>query len=136
MNKIRHTVEALFASPIQDMTFVSYMSYINSSGKITAKSILDLCIVALVHLEEQEKKNEQYEANFKEIESIFSKLLAEKDKKEIVSTESLNTQEFEGISLSKYDDTVEATFRCDVCSKEVKTKLALAGHMRSHKGKE
>ena len=27
----------------------------------------------------------------------------------------------------------EETFKCDICGKEVSTKLALAGHKRSHK---
>ena len=31
-------------------------------------------------------------------------------------------------------DIAQPAFICEVCGKELKTKLALAGHMRSHKG--
>lgn len=60
------------------MSFVSYFSYVNTTGKITARSIMEVCVVLLEFADQQEKKNEQFEANFKEIENILKKLVDKK----------------------------------------------------------
>lgn len=97
------------------MTFVAYFNYLNTAGKITAKSLLDTQVVVLSYVEELEKKNEEYEANFKEIESILTKLV---EKKVDVDIDSPVSKE---------------AFPCPICGKVLSSNLALAGHSRTHK---
>lgn len=75
---IREVVATLYQQPINDMTFVRYFSFLNESGKITARSLMDGLIIAYTFIEELEAKNESYEGNFREIESILHKLVEDK----------------------------------------------------------
>lgn len=79
MNTIKQAVSELFGSPMQNMSYVSYFRYVNEAGKITAKSLLELVTICLTYMDEQEKKNAQYEENFKEIEKILQKLVDDKE---------------------------------------------------------
>lgn len=78
MNDLRLIIGNLFEAPMGRMTMVSYFEYINSSGKLTARTLMEICTVILTFLEEQQRKNDQYEANFLEIEKILSKLVNQK----------------------------------------------------------
>jgi hypothetical protein len=53
--------------------------------------------------------------------------------------EQIHKQESEALpetELPPRIEPMEAAFKCDLCGKEVKTALALNGHMRSHKPDE
>ena len=110
---------------MQNMSYISYFKYVNEGGKITARTLIDLCTVIFSYLEEQEKKNEQYEANFKEIEQILTKLVGEKTKlPQSIADKPLDIKEFENT-----DPNV-----CDFpnCGKSFTKSIALLGHKRSH----
>ncbi len=114
MNKIRITVGEIFQSPLQNLSFVQYMANVNTAGKITAKSLMDLVTVLFTYAEEQEKKNEQYEANFREIEAILSKLVEQK------------------VEAKTPDVPNGPMYSCDECDKTAKSELGLLSHKRSH----
>lgn len=116
------------------MSFPAYFNYLNEAGKITARSTIDTVTIMLTFIEEQEKVNEQNKQDFKEIEKILTKL-AEKKVEEYktdapVVDETVDTEEFE-----KAPESINPTFSCPTCGKEVKSELGLKGHMRSHKEK-
>lgn len=115
MNSIRISIGTYFQAPMQNMTFAEYFAYINTAGKISARSLMDMVVALATYTEAQEKKNEQYEANFKEIADVLAKLV---DKK---------------VEMPTTPSSSNPKFSCPVCDKEVSTKLALSGHMRSHK---
>lgn len=75
MNDLRQIIGSLFEAPMGNKSFVSYFKYADEGGKITARTLREVCTVILTFLEEQEKKNQQNEANFKEIEAILTKLV-------------------------------------------------------------
>lgn len=125
MNAIRISVGNLFEAPVQNMSFVSYLAYVNTNGKITPRSLMDLITILLIHVEEQEKINEENKANFKDIEAILSKLVDKKLGNKVDEKE-------EELSMP-HADQLHPGFICDQCGKGVKTRLALAGHSRSHK---
>lgn len=93
MNTLRQTISNLFEAPMQNMNFVSYFQYINTNGKITARSLMEIVCILATYVEEQEKINEKNEANFKDIETILAKLVDKKLDEKVVN-ESLDTDEF------------------------------------------
>lgn len=125
MNPVREIIGNVFQSPMQNMSFVAYFSYVNESGKITARSVMDTQAVVLTILEAQEKKNAEFEANFKEIEAILQKLVGKKVEEVVKPIEP-------PIEL-KQEVIPEKPFVCPECGKSFKVKVALAGHQRSHK---
>jgi len=155
MNKLKNVIGEIFQSPMNNMSFVSYFQYVNTSGKVTAKSLMDTCTILLTFCDEQEGKNDLYESNFKEIESILIKLVEQKleIKQEISPVPEIHykdgtlpevpSQEPEvivhdtnypsDINTVKDIPSEADSFMCPECSKILKTKLALAGHSRSHK---
>ena len=74
MNRVRDVISNVFQAPMANMSFVHYFNYINETGKLTPRSLMEVCVVILTFLEEQEKKNELYEANFNNIMEILNKL--------------------------------------------------------------
>lgn len=128
MNTIKKAIGSLFGLPVQDMSFPSYFQYVNERGKITARSLLDMMTIVLTELDEQEKRNAQYEESFKEIENILEKIVTGGNN--IVITKVEDIPEF----LSASHKIVEVeTYTCDTCRKGFTTKIALSGHKRSHK---
>ncbi len=134
MNTIRRSVEVLFESPIQNMSFVAYLSNVNSAGKITARSLMDLSTLCLTYIEELEKKNEQYEANFKEIEHILTKLVNNKTQSDKIDITPNNYSETKNTTTETA--IVAPPFQCTTCSKAFTTKLALMGHGKTHLSKK
>lgn len=123
MNKIRLIVGELFQSPMGNMGFPAYFSYINTAGKITAKSTMDIETVLLAVLEEQEKINQQNEDNFKQIFEILAKMIKQPEVTE---------------TTTKFDPPIETfdpdhIWQCPIDKKEFKNEFGLKGHMRSHK---
>ena len=147
INKIREAVGTIFSTPMQTMSFPAFFAYLNEGGKITARSLMDMMAVTLTYCEEQEKKIEEYDANFKNIEEILEKLVDKKTATVIVANdapletfESSITTSGPGVTTITLEEapipqpiTEIAGFNCPVCNKELKTKLALSGHSRSHK---
>ena len=128
MNSIREIVGTLFRAPMQQMSFISFFQYANESGKITSRSLLDLCIVLLVQAEEQERLNAKYEDDFNHIETILKKLVDEKFeslKKEDIIDKPLDVEAF----IKPQEDD----YKCGVCEKSFKSNIALMGHSRTHK---
>lgn len=78
MNSIRVTIGTLFQAPMGGMNFVEYFTLVNGGGKITARSLMDICTILLTRLEEQEQINAKNELQFNEIANILQKLLNEK----------------------------------------------------------
>ena|SRR3990167_7449121 len=72
---IRDSLSRHFGTPMQAMGFPQYLSYLNSAGKITQRSLLELLIILCEQVEAEEKRKEQYEKNFKDIEDILVNLL-------------------------------------------------------------
>lgn len=62
MKQVREVVSIIFDAPMRDMTYVEYFGYINTGGKITARSLLDLATVLFTFVEEQEKINAKNQA--------------------------------------------------------------------------
>lgn len=152
MQKVRTVVGDLFSAPMGNMNFVSYFQYVNTSGKITAKSLLDLSTALFIFAEEQEAKNEQYEANFKEIQEILVKLVEERKMPKFAPTATLgNTATYTGTTTMTGADPSSnivgnvppiaespvggplQPFQCHVCGKQLKNAGGLTGHLRSHK---
>src|SRR5690242_2732536 len=75
MNNIRQVIGIIFKAPMQNMTFVQYFSYLNEGGKLTSRAVQDVLTVLAIFAEEQEKRNEQYEQNFKDIQEVLEKLV-------------------------------------------------------------
>lgn len=126
MNTLRQTISTLFEAPMQGMSFVAYFQYINTNGKITARSLMEIVCILATYAEEQERINEKNEANFKEIESILAKLI---DKK---LDEKVDEKPIQEDPMSKAINEAYG-YNCATCGKTLSTKLALAGHSRSHK---
>ena len=126
------------------MSFVSYFSYVNTAGKVTARSLMDVLTVVCTMVEEQEKKNEQYEANFKEIEQILQKLVEDKtsgdseDAKEEIfyGTIEEGTKPIEVDVKALLETRPHYEFKCEECGKDIMTRIGLLSHQRSHKPKE
>lgn len=57
------------------MNFPAYFQYVNTAGKVSARSLMEIEAVILTILEEQEKINLQNEENFKQIFEILAKLV-------------------------------------------------------------
>jgi hypothetical protein len=55
---LRDKVSALFGLPIRDTSYRLYLASMNESGKITARSLLDLMTIVLETLDEMEKKDQ------------------------------------------------------------------------------
>jgi hypothetical protein len=78
MDKIRNIrviIGEVFKSPMSHMNYPQYFQYINTTGKITARSLMEVEAVILTFLEEQEKVNLQNEENFKQIFEILAKIV-------------------------------------------------------------
>ncbi len=129
MNNVRVAIGEVFASPMHNLSFVTYFSTLGVNGKITERSLLELITVLFTYVEEIEKKNEQYEANFKEIEAILSKLVYEKveTKQKGFTKEELDTIEDDGLDIPNVGN-----FLCDSCGKVAKSQLGLLSHKRTH----
>lgn len=128
MNKLRTILAEYFKSSPQDMSYVRYFKYLNETGKITDRSLMECICIILTFLDEQESKNKQYEDNFVEIAQILNKLVNKRDAmvesqpKENVQTPSLDTKEFEP----------SGSLTCQLCKREFKSKLGLYSHSRTH----
>ena len=70
MKQVRDVVGIIFDAPMQNMSYVEYFAYVNTGGKITARTLLDLCTVLFTFAEEQEKINVK---NKELIESLMPK---------------------------------------------------------------
>lgn len=129
MNLIRIVVGDLFQSPMARMSYPAYLNYVNTSGKITARSLMDLHTIVLTFLEEQEKVNLQNEENFKTIFEILAKLVKDMPNKveEPISTPSQAPQ-----AVEKQLNPLE----CKVCGKVLKNTFGYKGHIRSHQPKK
>lgn len=154
MNSLRLTLSELYQAPVQSMSWVAYFQYLNSVGKITARSQMDLSVILLTHLEELQKKNEQYEDNFKEIQEILTKLVEKnKSKDDIVhelqealkvfpklppTPETVPNPYPPNTVAANYDPrpTVPATgkmYSCKFCPESFPDPLALGRHSKIHK---
>lgn len=123
---IREALTLAFGTPIQNMGFPAYFSYLNTGGKITQRSLMDILVVLCEQLDEQQKTLEAYKQNFKDIEAILTKLVEKKEYK---------APQFEPLTYKGVPEIADETFICATCNKPLSTKLALAGHSRSHKVK-
>jgi len=140
MNSIRIIIGNVFSSEMGNMSFVRYFNYINEAGKVTARSLMNVVTVLLTFAEEQERKNEEYDNNFKEIEKILTKLTSEKLAKPAIVKEKEIAGPIEPTLLTtskeiKIDPVVNEGFICKVCSKTCASKLGLISHSRSHSSK-
>ena len=125
---IRDALSKHFGPPIQSMTFLDYLTYLNSAGKISQRSLLELLIILCEQIEEQERREEQYRKNFKDIEDILVQLLKNS------GTASDIPPEAPVVPSEELPATTEPVlFACEVCGKKLSTKLSLSGHKRSHK---
>ncbi len=125
MQKIKDIVGTLFQSPVGNQSFPTYLSYINTAGKVTARSMLDIEAVLLTFAQEQEKKNEEVDEKFKQIFEILSKIVDEKQSKTADSQET--------VVMEAPDIAPENEFTCKICRKSFKSSLGLMGHSRTHK---
>lgn len=75
MNTIRIILGSYFQSPMSNMNFPAYFNYVNTAGKISARSSMDMDSIIFTAIEEQEKVNTQNEENFKQIFEILTKLV-------------------------------------------------------------
>lgn len=107
------------------MSYAVYFKYLNETGKITARSLMDGLIICFTFIEELEKQKTTNEANFREIEEILKTL----SKKATMEPAIFSTPFFTQPEVL----TTEPGFICPICNKELKTKLGLSGHSRSHK---
>lgn len=155
---IREGLSLQFGVPIQNMTFMGYLSYLNSNGKISQRSLLDLLILICEQVENQEKREAQYIQNFKDIEDILKGLVsASQMTLKIPESDEMPPVSFKDVipdivAKVEYENKpsvigdidgaqgeVEVTneeaktFPCDKCDKVLKSKIALLGHSRSHK---
>lgn len=145
MNSIRIIVGEVFQSPMSDMNFPAYISYVNTAGKVSPRSMLELEAVMLVILEQQEKINQQNEENFKQIFEILAKLTTEFKRiveqpvqvptDEAVFIGQLKKQFEKDQAEKKESVPTDKPLICPECKKEFGTNLALMGHQRSHKKK-
>lgn len=115
MKSTKELVGDLFGAPVQNMTYPHYLQYMNEQGKITARSIMDLCSVLLTKIEE-------YEHNFEQIEQILGKLVDQKIEKvpDMLPPDPLNVQNENSTSI----------FPCDQCDKILTTQSGLVNHKR------
>lgn len=139
MNNARTILSDLYQSQVHPKeTIVNYFYRLNEAGKINGdkKSIVDIPAVLFTLVEEMEKKIEVYDANFKEIESILSKLVDKKMSDKPVAgfrQVEYNTNDIDRDLLIKEGETEENTLKCPICKKVAKSKLGLQSHKRSHK---
>ena len=56
---LKEKVSLLFGLPVGGTTYALYLGLMNESGKITARSILDLMTIVLDELEEIEKEKKE-----------------------------------------------------------------------------
>lgn len=125
---IRIILGEYFQSPAGSMNFPSYFNYINTAGKHTARSMMDLEAIFSAAIEEQERQNIENAENFKQIFEILAKLV-----KDLSAPKAADEVSVSGLPPTHSQES--AAFKCEVCGKELSTKLALAGHSRSHKDK-
>lgn len=114
MNSLRVAIGNLFESPMGKMSYISYFQYINTGGKLTARSLMETCTIILTYMEDQEKKLQQYEANFKEIETILSKLVDKKVSKETIEVSFAGDKEHVEAIIEKAKERTpeqEATYQ-------------------------
>lgn len=123
MNKIRVVIGGYFQSPMSNMNFPAYMNYVNTAGKITARSTMDLATIMFTVLEEQEKINEQNEENFKQIFEILAKLVNPD------VSQKIEQPILEPSSPLQAQKTPEI-FKCEICGQQFGYNLTLAGHLR------
>lgn len=133
MNNVRIIIGELFQSSMSNMSFPAYFNYVNTSGKITARSLMELDSVILTLLEAQEKVNQQNEENFKQIFEILAKIVEEKKEPEHTNNK-LSKNDVVSI-IEKPTEKTQDSFRCATCDKVFTHKVALSGHSRSHKVK-
>lgn len=159
MRPIRIIVSELFVTPIQNMSFVAYFQYLNSAGKMTARTHMDLTTILLVAYEEVEKKLEAYESNFKEIQEILEKL-TEKQKNKEATIEELKAAltvlpklAQSNPQMSGYAENIQASggsggnylggaggagkittlYPCKKCDMKFSKPIQLAIHSKTHK---
>ena len=115
---IRESLTLAFGTPIQNMSFPAYFAYLNTGGKITQRSLMDILTVLCEQLDERQKTEELYNQNFKDIEVILVKLVKKEQPTNDIASSPTPPEVYQ--------------FTCATCNKPLKTKLALAGHSRSH----
>ena len=54
---IKDRLSSLFGYPIGNMSFRSYFEFLNGSGKITARSLMDISAIILESIQELEDKD-------------------------------------------------------------------------------
>ena len=122
MTSIRQDVEDLFSVAIGELDFPVYFQKIYELGKISStRRLSDLSVIILNKLEAMEKREQEVAQNFKEIESILSRLIEQKNA----------TPKVEPITPVEEPD--RSLFTCDVCDKVSANAAGLAAHKRSHK---
>ena len=140
---IRIILGEYFQSPMSNMNFPAYFNYVNTAGKITARSTMDLITILSTALEEQEKINVENEENFKTIFEILTKLVkqdANLTKEPISEPSSPEEKELEDALPKSIKKTPEFkltpnSLKCGVCGKVCKNKFGYNGHMTSHQSK-
>src|SRR3990167_2116788 len=60
---IRDSLSRHFGTPMQAMGFPQYLSYLNSAGKITQRSLLELLIILCEQVEAEEKRKKIMDAD-------------------------------------------------------------------------
>lgn len=109
------------------MTLPRYFEYLNAAGKMSSRAVQEVMAIMCVYLEEQEKRNEQYEADFKQIAEVLAKLVDKKIEAPVID-KPVDLKEFE---KNAYVNPLV----CITCGKECATSFGLQAHQRSHKPK-
>lgn len=118
MVRIREILGTFFGSSMGKMTFPQYLSYVNSAGKITARSTMEILAVVCTVLENQETINDQNNENFKQIFDLLTKMVNEKPKIEY------NPPPME------VKDIVIPIVTCPYCARVFKSRHQLDGHIK------
>jgi hypothetical protein len=146
--KLRELVGSYYGAAMQGMSYPAYFNYLNTGGKITARSLMDTQALILTFLEDQEAKNEQIEQNFKDIREVLEKLVDKKvDNKVDKAVTDIDLTDYKVEDPAMHTATPDKpldieeyakdpTFSCPECGKEAKTKAGLLAHQRgAHKSK-
>lgn len=138
MSKLRELIGSYYGAAMQGMSYPAYFNYLNTGGKITARSLMDTQALILTFLEEQETKNEQIVQNFIDIKFVLEKLV---DKKLDNKVDIKELEEVVG-DRPVYEESIEipvpvdVVYSCPECGKEAKSQAGLLAHQRgAHKSK-